>query len=215
VSPLQKRCTSTPHEEATLPFVMVALAMAVTIAIVVAISVATADSIAIAVTIAIAVAIAVAVAVAIAIAHRCCQYCWPLPLQSPSTIAAAISVTLPSAIAVAITLAVGYCRLRHRRQSQLPLPSAITIAMPLAISESCCLGAARIVFDQLKQRMLTLFYCAWTVGGALVEAGLLTRCRAVMANTSVGWQAVSSERLVRKVAGSMRAAGGQKGGDVD
>jgi hypothetical protein len=53
---------------------------------------------------------------------------------------------------------------------QLPLPSAITIAMPLAISESCCLGMARIVFNQLKQRMLTLFYCVWTVGGALIEA---------------------------------------------
>jgi hypothetical protein len=67
-----------------------------------------------------------------------------------STIAAAISVTLPSAIAVAVTLAIGHCHLHHRRPSQLPLPSAITVAMPLAISESCCLGAAKIVFNQLK-----------------------------------------------------------------
>jgi hypothetical protein len=43
--------------------------------------------------------------------------------------------------------------------------------MPLAISESCFLGVARIVFDQLKQRMLTLFYFVWTVGGALIKAG--------------------------------------------
>ncbi len=87
--------------------------------------------------------------------------------------------------------------------------------MPLAISESCCLGAARIVFNQLKQRMLTLFYFVWTVGGALVKAGSLTRCQAAPANTSVGQQATSSEQLVREVAGGRGAAGGQKGGDVD
>ncbi len=33
-----------------------------------------------------------------------------------------------------------------------------------------------------------------------------------MANTSVGWQAASSKRLVREVAGSKGAAGGQQGG---
>ncbi len=36
-----------------------------------------------------------------------------------------------------------------------------------------------------------------------------------MANTSVGQRAVSSERLVREVAGSRGAAGGQKGRDID
>ncbi len=87
--------------------------------------------------------------------------------------------------------------------------------MSLAISEMCCLGMARIVFDQSKQRMLTLFYFVWTVGGALIKAGSLTRCQAAMANTSVGRQAASSERLVREVAGGRGAAGGQKGGDVD
>jgi hypothetical protein len=92
-----------------------------------------------------------------------------LPLQLPSTIAAAISVALPSAIAVANALAIGHCRLRHRRPSQLPLPSTITVAMPSAISESCFLGAARIVFNQLKQRMLPLFYFVCTVGGALIK----------------------------------------------
>jgi ABC-type maltose transport system permease subunit len=54
---------------------------------------------------------------------------------------------------------------------QLPLLSAITMAMPLAISESCCFGVARIVFKQLKQRMLTLFYFVQTVGGALIKVG--------------------------------------------
>jgi hypothetical protein len=92
-------------------------------------------------------------------------------LWLPSTIATAIFFALPSAIAVAIALAVGHCHLRHRRPLQLLLPLAITIPMPLAISRSCCLGMARIVFNQLKQRMLTLFYFVLTVGGALIEAG--------------------------------------------
>jgi hypothetical protein len=35
------------------------------------------------------------------------------------------------------------------------------------------------------------------------------------ANTSIGWQVAISEWLVREVAGSRGAAGGQKGGDVD
>jgi hypothetical protein len=92
-------------------------------------------------------------------------------LWSLSTIAAIFSVALLSAIAVANALAIGHCRLRHPWPSQLQLLSAITIAMPLAIFESCCLGATRIVFNQLRQRMLTLLYCVWTVGGALIEAG--------------------------------------------
>jgi hypothetical protein len=36
-----------------------------------------------------------------------------------------------------------------------------------------------------------------------------------MANTSVGQQAASIKPIVREVAGSRGAAGGQKGGDVD
>jgi hypothetical protein len=87
---------------------------------------------------------------------------------------------LPSATAVAVTLAIGHCHLHHRWPLQLPLLSlslsAITAAMPLAISESFCLGAAKIVFDQSKQRMLTLFHFIQTVGDILIEAGSLTRC---------------------------------------
>ncbi len=49
--------------------------------------------------------------------------------------------------------------------------------------------------------MLTLFYFVGTVGGVLIEAGSLTRCRAAMANTSVGRQAAGSEQLVRELAG--------------
>jgi hypothetical protein len=136
---------------------------------------------------------------------------WPLPLRLLSIIPATISVALPSSIAVAIALAIGHCHLCHRWPLQLPSPSAITGAMSLAISESCCLGTARIVFNQLKQRMLTLFSFVCTVGSALIKAGCLTRCRSAMVNTSVGRQATSSEQLVREVAGSRGAAGGAEG----
>jgi hypothetical protein len=123
---------------------MVALAMAVSFAIAVAIS--DSDS----------VTVTIAVTIAVAIAH--CRHCCRGPLlRLLWTIAAAISVALPSAIAVAIALAIGHCRLRHCWPSQLPSPSAITIAMLLAISKSWCLGAARIVFDQSKQRILPYF----------------------------------------------------------
>ncbi len=173
-------------------------------------------AIAIAISVTIANSVAVAVTVTVTIAHRCRRCRQPLPLQLTSTITAAISVTWPSAIAVAIALAVGHCRLHHHRPSQLPLPLAITVAMLLAISESCCLGKAKIVFNQLKQRMLTLFYFVQTVGGALIKAGRLTRCQTAMANTSVGGRQVASIKpIVREVAGSRGAAGGQQGGDID
>ncbi len=103
------------------------------------------------------------IAVAVAVGH--------LPLRLPSTIATAVSVALPSAIAVAVALAISRCCLRHRWPSQLPSRRASPSPSPWAISKSCCLGKARIVFDQLKQRMLTLFYFVWTVGGALIKAG--------------------------------------------
>ncbi len=169
------------------PFIIVALAMAIAIAIAIAISVAIADS----------------VAITVAVGHGRCGCRQPsLPPSllrghqpSPSPF------PLPLSIAVSITI--GHCSCHLRRPS--PLPS------PLAISESCCLGMARIVFDKLKQRMLTLFYFVWTVGGALIKAGWLTRCLVAMANTSVGRQAASIELLVREVAGSRGAPGGTAG----
>ncbi len=139
-------------------------------------------------------AIAVAVAIShcchhlcrVAVSHRCCRRPCRWPLPSPS----------PSAIAVAI--AIGH----HHRHA-------------LAIAKIFCLGAGRIVFKQSKQRMLTLFYFVRTVGSVLIKAGSLTRCRAAMANTSIGQQAASSEQPVREVAGGRGAAGGQQGGDID
>ncbi len=99
-------------------------------------------------------------AVAIAIGHCRCGHSQPspppsllsscqpslLPLPSPS----------PSAIAASVTVSHHSCHLHWSSPSPL-LP---------AISKSCCLGAAMIVFEQLKQRMLTLFYFVWTVGDA-------------------------------------------------
>ncbi len=80
---------------------------------------------------------------------RCRQ---PLPLPLP--------LPLPSAIAVSLTIDHPSCHLHWPSLSP----------WPLAISESCCLGVARIVFNQLKQRMLTLFYFVWTVGGTLIKS---------------------------------------------
>jgi hypothetical protein len=195
VSPIQKMM----HIAATWrgnPSFIVALAMAISFAIAVTIS----DSN--------SVALTIVVTIAVAIAHCRCCYRGPL-LRLPWTIATTISVTLPSAIAVAVALAVGHCRLCHCRPSQLPSPLAITVAMPLAISKICCLGTARIVFDQSKQRTLNLFYFVGTVGGVLIKAGSLTRCQAAMAKTSVGRQAAISERLVRELAGGWEAAGSE------
>jgi hypothetical protein len=80
-----------------------------------------------------------------------CHQPLPLPLLLPS----------PSAVAVSITIGHHNCHLHWPSLSLLLL----------AMSESFCLGAARIVFNQLKQRMLTLFYFVQTVGGALIKAG--------------------------------------------
>jgi hypothetical protein len=84
------------------------------------------------------------------------------------TIAAAVSVALPSAIAIAVAIiavsvTIGHCSCHLHWPSPSPLPSAI--------SKSCCLGTAKIVFNQLKQIMLTLFYFVWIVDSALIEAG--------------------------------------------
>ncbi len=160
-------------------FVIIALALAITIAIAIIISIIVANSI----------------AIAIVVAHHCCHR--PLLLRLPLTIAATLSVALPSAqplpspspspllLAIAVSVTISHCSC-HLHWPSLPL-------LPLAISESCCLGVSRIVFGQLKQIMLTLFYFVCTVGGALIKAGWLTRCWAAMANISVGWQAASIE----------------------
>ncbi len=147
------------------------------------------------------------IAVAIAVGHCRCGRHQPSPPPSLSRCRQPLLLLLLLPSTLAIFVIVGHY--------QLPSPSAITVAMPLAISDSCCLGTARNVFNQLKQRMLTLFNFVRTVGGVLIEAGWLPRCQAAMANTSVGRWAASSEQLVREIPGSRGAAGGQQGGYVD
>ncbi len=105
--------------------------------------------------------------IAVAVSHCRCGRRQPLLLPSLLHCRQPLPLPLPlplpslSAIAVFITIRHRSCHLRW------PLPSP----SPSAISESCCLGVARIVFNQSKQRMLTLFYFVWTVGGALIKAG--------------------------------------------
>ncbi len=164
-------------------------------------------AIAIAITVVITVSIAVTVNVALAYCRCHCRRRWPLLLQSPFPITAAVSFALPSAIAVAVVLPVGHCRLHHRWPSQLPSPLAITVIVAVAHCQELLPCVARIVFKHFKQIMLTLFYFFWTVGGALIKARWLTRHWAAMANTSIGQQAASSERLMGEAAGSRGAVG--------
>ncbi len=102
------------------------------------------------------------IAVAVAISHCSCGHRQPslppslLRCRQPSP----LPFPLPLAIAISVTIGQRSCHL-HRPS---PSPS------PSAISKSCCLCTARIVFKQLKQRMLTLFYFVRTVGGALIKA---------------------------------------------
>ena len=87
-------------------------------------------------------------------------------------VAIAIAVAISIVVANFITIVVAVAHRRRRQPSHcschLHWPSLSPL--PLAISESCCLGTARIVFDQLKQRMLTLYYCVWTVGGKIDQS---------------------------------------------
>jgi hypothetical protein len=184
-------------------FVIITLAMAIAIAITVAISVVVANS----------------VTIAIAIAH--CRCCWPLPLQSPSTIATTVSVALPSAIAIAIAvavaLAVGHCRLCHSRPLQLPSPLAITITITVGHFQEFLpwRGKDCIQPIEAKNAYLILF----CLGSArCTDQNRMTDQVSSGNGQHQRWVASSKhqgERLVREVAGSRGAAGGQQGGDVD
>jgi hypothetical protein len=144
-----------------------------------------------------------------------------LPLRLLSTIATAVSVALPSAIAVAvaiaIALAVGHCRLRHLWPSQLPSPLAITITVAIGhfreLLPWCGKNCIRPI--EAKNAYLILF---------CLDSGRHTDQSRMTDQVSSGncqhqrWAASGEhrgERLVREVAGSRGAAGGQQGGDVD
>jgi hypothetical protein len=91
--PLTQHCTSSVHEEATLPCVS-CLDNNVIVAV----------SVAIAIAIAVAVSIAVVVAIAIAVGRPCCHWPLPLLLQVAIAIPAAIPITVTIAIAIAIAV---------------------------------------------------------------------------------------------------------------
>ncbi len=103
--------------------------------------------------------------------HRHCRC--PLPLPSAIAVAVAIDHRRRPLCCIAVSHC-HCCRPCHQPlPSLLPSPSAIAVAISIghhchrpwsAISKSCCLGAARIVFNQLKQRMLTSEDAIWDLG---------------------------------------------------
>ncbi len=121
----------------------------------------------------------------------------PPPLQSPSPLLWAIA-------AVAVTnrrrhlchVALSHCCRRCPSHQTLLSPTPLDIAVAIAVGHhrphavdhfrELLPWRSKNVFEQLKQRMLTLFYFIGTVGSLLIEAGSLTRCQAAIANTSVG-----------------------------
>jgi hypothetical protein len=177
----------------------------------------------VAVTIAIAIAISVVIAdsitIAIAIAHHCCRR--PLPLWSPSTIATAISVALPSAItvavaiAIAIALAIGHCRLRHHWPLQLPSLLAITVTVAVGHFQELLPWCGKNCIQPIKAKNAHLILFCLDSGRCTDQSRMTDQVSGSNGQHQHWQQAVSSERLVREVAGSRGAAGGQQGGDVD
>jgi hypothetical protein len=105
--------------------------------------------------------------IAVAVGHCRCSCCQSLLPPSLLCCRRPSPMPLPLMSAIAVLVTVGQRRCHPCRPSPSPLPSPL----PSAISESCCLGVARIVFKQFKQRMLTLFYFVWILGSALIKAG--------------------------------------------
>ncbi len=101
--------------------------------------------------------------IAIAVSHCHCGCLQPSPPPSLLRYRQPLPLPLPSPLAIAVSVTIGHHSFHLRWPSLSPLPAAI--------SKSCCLGAARIVFYQLKQRMLALFFFFLTVGYALIKAG--------------------------------------------
>ncbi len=155
MSPLPQHCTSPAHEEATLPSSSSPLPWPLPLRSLLpspSLSPLPSPS-------------PLPLPIAVAVGHCRCGRHQPLPPPSLSRCRQPLPLPLlsllPWTIAVSVTIGHRSCHLCWPSLSPLPL----------AISESCCLGVARIVFDQLKQRMLTLFYFVQTVGSALIKAG--------------------------------------------
>ncbi len=90
---------------------------------------------------------------------RCRRHCrrnCPLPLPLPSAIAVAVAVNRCCRHLCCVAVSHHCCHrpclwplpsLSSLAIAEVTLPLAITIAMSLAISESCCLGTAKNVFN--------------------------------------------------------------------
>jgi hypothetical protein len=153
VSPLPQRCTSPAHEEATLPLSLLPLPWLLPLQ-----SPLQSPS-----PLPTLSPLPSLLPIAITIGHLPLNRRQPLPPLSLLRCRQPSPPPSPLLSAIALSVTVSHCSCHLHWASPLPLP--------LAISESCCLGAVRIVFNQLKQRMLTLFYFVRTVGGALIKAG--------------------------------------------
>jgi hypothetical protein len=169
---------------------------------------------AIAIPIAISVVVTNSDAIAVAIVH--CRRRRPLPLQLLSTIAAAISVASPSAIvvAVAVVLAIGHCCLCHRKPLQLPSPLAITVTIAVGHFRELLpwRGKNCIRPIEAKNAYLILF-CSDC--GRRTDQSRMTEQVLSGNGQHQRWAASGKhqgKRLVREVAGSRGAAGGQQGG---
>jgi hypothetical protein len=174
-------------------------------------------AIAIAISITISVVLANSVTIAVAVAHHRCRR--PLPLWLLSTITAAISVALTSAvaIAVAVALAVGHCRLHHHWLLQLPSPLAITVTVAVDHFQELLPWRSKNCIQPIEEKNAHLIlFCSDS--GRRTDRSRMTD-QVSSGNGQYQHWAASGEhqgkRLVREVAGSRGAAGGQQGGDVD
>ncbi len=152
MSPLPQRCTLPPHEEATLHFSLLPLLWLLPLQ----------SPLPSPLPLPTPLPLPSLPPIVVAIGHCRCGCHQPSPPPSLLRCRQPLSLSLPLPLAIAVSVTVG------QRSCHLHPPSPLQL--PSAISECCCLGVARIVFNQLKQRMLTLFYFVWTVGSALNKA---------------------------------------------
>jgi hypothetical protein len=157
VSPLPQHCTLLVHEEATLPLSLLPLLWPLPLQL------PSPSPLPSLLPSLLPLLLPSSIAIAVAVAHCRCGCCQPLPLPSLLRCCLPLPLLSPLQLAIAVSVTVSHrsCRLCW------PSPSS----SQLAISESCCLGLARIVFKKFKYRILTLFYVVQPVDGALIKAG--------------------------------------------
>ncbi len=113
--------------------------------------------------------------------HPCCRCRHNCPSPSPLPLAIAVAVSINHRRHHLCRIAIGHCCHQRPCQWPLPSPSPLAIAVAIAVGHHHCHAVGHFrellpwcgknYIQPLKQRMLTLFYCVWTVGGALIKAG--------------------------------------------